>query len=61
MFSADQILDLLEKAFRAGCFEEVHKMIQAGSALVLIEKVIEKSQARVDRFPFDINDIFGAD
>ena len=61
MLSSDQVLDLLENAFKAGCFEEVLKLIKAGSALVLIEKVIEKSQARADRFPFDINDIFGAD
>ena len=61
MISSDQILDLLENAYKAGCFEEVHRMIKAGSALILIKKVIEKSQARADRFPFDINDIFGAD
>jgi DNA-binding NtrC family response regulator len=61
MITSNQILDLLEKAYKAGCFEEVHKMIKADSSLVLIEKVIEKSQERSDRFPFNFDDIFGSD
>lgn len=61
MISSNQILDLLEKAYRAGCFEEVHKMIKADSSLVLIEKVIEKSKEKADRFPFSFEDLFGSD
>lgn len=44
----DQILDALEKAFNAGCFEEVLKLIRAGSDPIIIEKVIEKSSIRND-------------
>ena len=56
-----QILDLLDRAYQAGCFSEVHKMILADTDLVLIEKVIEKSQARADDFPFNFDDLFGGD
>lgn len=61
MITSSQILDLLERAYRAGCFEEVHKMIKADSSLVLIEKIIEKTQEKSDRFPFTFDDIFGSD
>ena len=61
MISSNQILDLLESAYKAGCFEEVHRMIKADSALVLIEKIIEKSQERSDRFPWKFDDLFGTD
>ena len=57
----NQLLDLLEKAHDAGCFKEVVKMIKAGTALVLIEKVIEKSQKRTDDFDFDWDGLFGSD
>ncbi len=56
-----QILDLLERAFKAGCFQEVLKLIRAKTDTVLIEKVISKSQQRQDDFDFDWNGIFGAD
>jgi len=56
-----QILDLLERAFNAGCFPEVLKMIKARSTPVLIEKVIEKSQQRADDFDFEWDGIFGSD
>jgi len=55
-----QILDILEKAFEAGCFPEVHKMIKAGSDIVLIEKIIKKSKERHDIFGIDW-DTFGSD
>ena len=61
MINSNQILDLLERAYMAGCFEEVHKMIKTDSSLVLIEKVIEKSKERSDRFPFKFDDLFGTD
>jgi len=61
MITSSQILDLLERAYKAGCFEEVHKMIKADSSLVLIEKIIEKTQEKSDRFPFMFDDIFGSD
>ncbi len=56
-----QILDLLERAFAAGCFTEVLKLIRAKTDPVLIEKVIEKSQKRHDEFDFDWDGIFGSD
>ena len=56
-----QLLDVLERAHDAGCFKEVVKMIKAGSAIVLIEKVIEKSQQRADQFDFDWDGLFGSD
>tara|TARA_Y100000593_G_C4217688_1_gene290098 strand:- start:386 stop:568 length:183 start_codon:yes stop_codon:yes gene_type:complete len=56
-----QILDLLERAYAAGCFTEVLKMIKARSAIVMIEKVIEKSKERQDDFDFDWNEMFGGD
>ena len=59
--SESQILDFLERAFHAGCFPEVLKMIRAGSTPVLIEKVIEKSAARAKDFDFDWDGLFGGD
>ena len=56
-----QLLDILERAHNAGCFKEVVKMIKAGSTIVLIEKVIEKSQQRADQFDFDWDHLFGSD
>lgn len=56
-----QVLDLLEKAYHAGCFTEVLKMIRAGSSVVVIEKVIEKSSAKADDFTFNFDEIFGGD
>ena len=55
------MLDMLERAFEAGCFKEVLKMIRANSSEVLIEKVIKKSRERADSFNFDWDDLFGAD
>jgi hypothetical protein len=56
-----QILDLLERAFQAGCFTEVLKMIKAKSSIVMIEKVIQKSKEKCDQFDLDWGDIFGCD
>ena len=56
-----KMLDMLERAFEAGCFKEVLKMIRANSSEVLIEKVIKKSRERADSFNFDWDDLFGAD
>jgi hypothetical protein len=56
-----QILDLLERAYNASCFIEVLKMIRARTAMVMIEKVIEKSTEKQKDFDFDWNDMFGAD
>ena len=56
-----QILDLLERAYNAGCFPEVLKLLRAKTALVLIEKVIEKSKEKLDNNPFNWDDLFGAD
>ena len=59
--SETQILDLLERAYSAGCFTEVLKMIRAKSSIVVIEKVIEKAKEKtVNDFNFDW-DIFGTD
>ena len=56
----DQVLDLLEKAFEAGCFKEVLKLIRSGSEEILIRKVIEKNKIthELDNL---WQDIFGAD
>lgn len=56
-----KILDLLEKAYGAGCFTEVLKMIRAKSSVVLIETVIKKSKEKADTFDFVWDDLFGAD
>ena len=55
-----KILEILELAFKAGCFLEVLKMIRAGSELVLIELVIKKSKEKHDIFGIDW-DTFGSD
>ena len=61
--SEEQILDYLERAFNAGCFPEVLKMIRAGSTSVLIEKVLEKSEEKAKDFAdnFDWDGLFGSD
>jgi len=59
--SESQILDFLDRAFQAGCFPEVLKMIRAGSTPVLIEKVIEKCTERARDFDFDWDGLFGSD
>ena len=57
-----QILDLLERSFQAGCFTEVLKLIRSRSSIVMIEKVIQISQSKLDEgFDFDFGDLFGAD
>ena len=55
-----EVVDILEKAFNAGCFEEVAKLIKSGADIVLIEKVIEKANLRnnIDEL---WKDIFGTD
>ena len=55
-----QLLDILERAYNAGCFEEVLKLIRAGGDLVMIEKIIEKSSLK-DPLDGLWNDIFGTD
>ena len=57
----NKILDLLERAHKAGCFTEVLKMIRAKSSEVLIEKVIEKSKKRQENFELDWEGLFGSD
>jgi len=56
----DQTLDILEKAFEAGCFKEVLKLIRSGSEEALIRKVIEKNKvtSELDNI---WKDIFGTD
>ena len=61
MLSRMQILDFLERAYNAGCFIEVLKMIKGGSDAILIEKVVQKSEEKAEKFPFDFSDIFGTD
>ena len=57
----NQILDLLERAYDAGCFTEVLKMIRAKTSEVVIEKVIEKSKKRKEDFDLDWEGLFGSD
>jgi len=59
--SESQILDFLERAYNAGCFPEVLKMIRAKSTPVLIEKVIEKSAEKARDFDLDWDGLFGSD
>ena len=56
-----QILDMLERAYNAGCFTEVLKLIRAKSSTVIIEQVIKKSEDKQDNFDFDFDGLFGAD
>ena len=56
-----EILDILEKAYNAGCFPDVLKMVRAKSDKVMIEKVIKIAQKRKDDFDLDWSNIFGAD
>ena len=56
-----QILDFLERAYNAGCFLEVLKMIRAKSLPIMIEKVIEKSEEKAKDFDFNWDGIFGSD
>ena len=58
MLSEKKLLDLVERAFNAGCFREVVKMIKAKSSLVVIEKAKEKQESEMD---FDWGDLFGGD
>ena len=57
----NKILDLLERAFKAGCFTEVLKLIRSKSSIVMIEQVIKKSEERHNDFDFDFDGLFGAD
>jgi len=57
----NKILDLLERAFEAGCFPEVLKMIRAKTSEVVIEQVIEKSKKRQENFELDWEGLFGSD
>tara|TARA_Y100001938_G_C8075752_1_gene425951 strand:- start:1491 stop:1679 length:189 start_codon:yes stop_codon:yes gene_type:complete len=62
MLSEKKLLDLVERAFNAGCFREVVKMIKAKSSLVVIEKVIEKAKEKQEsEMDFDWGDLFGGD
>ena len=54
------MLDILERAYNAGCFTEVLKLLRAKSSEVLIETVIDKAQQKLDDDDFNF-DIFGAD
>ena len=56
-----EILDILEKAYNAGCFPDVLKMVRAKSDKVMIEKVIKIAQKRKDDFDLDWSNIFGGD
>ena len=60
MTKAEQ-LDILERAFDAGCFLEVVKMIKANSSIVMIEKVITKSKERLASTDINWDDLFGGD
>ena len=60
--SEQRILDLLERAYHAGVFVEVLKMIKAKTSPTMIEKVIEKAIENQQRFdPFIDFDLFGSD
>ena len=60
--SETYILDLLERAYRAGVFLEVLKMIRAKTSPTMIEKVIEKAKENQEKFdPFIDFDLFGSD
>ena len=57
-----RMLDLLERAYHAGVFVEVLKMIKAKTSPTMIEKVIEKAIEHHHRFdPFADFDLFGSD
>tara|TARA_B100000989_G_scaffold298297_1_gene286946 strand:- start:1023 stop:1211 length:189 start_codon:yes stop_codon:yes gene_type:complete len=59
----DKMLDLLDRAYRSGCFVEVLRLIRQGTEPKLIEVIIAKAEERAERnpFPWDIDDIFGCD
>lgn len=57
----DELLDFLERAHEYGCFPEVLKLIRQGSEKVLIEVILEKAKERMEKFPFDWDNFFGAD
>jgi len=60
--TSSQIIDLLERAYEAGCFPEVVKMLKAGSDPTLIEQVIKTSLQKLQNGdPFNWDDLFGAD
>ena len=56
----EQAIDFLERAYNAGCFDEVLKLIRADSDPVMIDKVIEKSKLK-DALDGLWMDIFGSD
>jgi len=60
MMTKDEILEYLERAFKAGCFPEVHKLIKSGSEKVLVQIVLEKAEDRIVD-DFDWSDLFGTD
>ena len=59
--SETQILDFLERAFNAGCFPEVLKMIKAKSSPTMIEKVLENREEKTKDFLLDWDGLFGSD
>lgn len=59
--SQEEILEILERAYKWGCFPEVVKLIRQGSERVLIEVILEKAEEKYLRNPFDWDDFFGGD
>ena len=57
----EEILDLLDRAFKCGCFPEVSKLIRQGSDKKLIEVIIERAEERLVLDPFNFDDLFGGD
>lgn len=57
----EEVVDLLEKAHRYGCFSEVAKLIKQGSDRKLIDVILERAKERKNHFDFNWDDFFGAD
>ena len=61
MMTKDEILDLLERAYKWGCFAEVVKLIRQDTEKILIEVILEKAEEKYNKNPFNWDDFFGGD
>ena len=59
--TVEEVVDLLEKAHEYGCFPEVVKLIRGGSDRKLIDVVLDRAKERMEKYPFNWDDIFGGD
>ena len=56
--SQSELIDLLERAHNAGCFEAIVILLRNGAPLLMIEKVIQKTIDAADSLSWLPDDFF---